>query len=270
MRVEHRYFTVNQLRLHAVDFGGAGHPIVLLHDRFGHAAVWRDIAAPLSLWGTVFALDLRGHGDSQWPHPARYDLASLADDVRGVCHVLTDGLVDLVGLGWGALIAARAAVDEPGLLRRLALLDPPIRGVAADPLSPPAYEFASAEGIAAAERAKHARVSQTTIDQLAGYSTRPGQSGGLVRKFDPALTDFGWPQEDGWLDMQQLKCPTMVVRAGASGALSDDDLIRIVSTLADARCETILSGGRSLPIDQGAELADLLVDFFGEGDIDEL
>lgn len=270
MRVEHRYFSVNGLRLHATDYGGAGHPILLLHDRFGHSAVWRDVAAPLSLWGTVVGVDLRGHGDSQWPPSGRYDVQVVADDVRGIAHQLTTGAIDLVGLGWGGLVALRAAADEPGLLRRLVLLGPPLGGLRADQVPPPETDFLAGEAVIAAERAAHPTATGSLIQHLAAHSTRPGPGGRLVRKYDPSLATTAWPDEDSWAEVASLKGPTLLVASGGGGALSGEDLARAAAVAPELRCETIDGGGRDLAVDQPTELADLLVEFLGEGDIDEL
>ena len=123
MRVDHRFFAVNSLRLHAIDYGGVGHPIILLHGVTGDAWVWSDVAGQLTLWGQVLAIDLRGHGDSQWSAGGAYGTTDHADDVARIIETLDSGAADVVGLSWGGLVALRLADRHPALVRSVAVLD---------------------------------------------------------------------------------------------------------------------------------------------------
>src|SRR5689334_17237183 len=63
------FLTANGLRLHLLEWGEAGQrpPILLLHGFQEHAHAWDWLAPLLVAAGHhVLALDLRGHGDSEW------------------------------------------------------------------------------------------------------------------------------------------------------------------------------------------------------------
>jgi pimeloyl-ACP methyl ester carboxylesterase len=60
--------TVNGVRLHYLDWGGDGPPIVILHATGFLGRIYRPIAEVLRSAGHVFSYDQRGHGDSE--HPA--------------------------------------------------------------------------------------------------------------------------------------------------------------------------------------------------------
>ncbi len=65
MKPESKFIAVNGLRLHYLDFGGAGKPTLLcLHGLNGNAHAFDHIAWNLATSHHVLALDLRGHGDS--------------------------------------------------------------------------------------------------------------------------------------------------------------------------------------------------------------
>src|SRR5215470_14854066 len=68
------FVTVNGLRLHVVETGGAstGRPaIILLHGIARHAHTFDHIAGDFARTYRVLAVDMRGHGDSAWsPDPA--------------------------------------------------------------------------------------------------------------------------------------------------------------------------------------------------------
>src|SRR2546426_267455 len=60
-----RFLTVNGLRLHVLDWGGDGRtPLLLLHGFTGHAHAWDTLSIALQPHFHVYALDQRGHGDS--------------------------------------------------------------------------------------------------------------------------------------------------------------------------------------------------------------
>ena len=101
---------------------GDGPPMVLLHGfpQTGH--MWRKVMPALAERFTVVAPDLRGYGDSDRP-PGGYDKRTMAADVAAVIGALGLRPVVLVGHDRGARVAHRFALDHPGLLTRLVLLD---------------------------------------------------------------------------------------------------------------------------------------------------
>jgi haloacetate dehalogenase len=105
---------------------GAGPPVLLLHG-FGETHVaWRKIAPQLAKRFTVVAMDLRGYGWSAVPDSKNgeaYTKRKMAGDVVKVMEEL--GFVEfaLVGHDRGARVGMRLALDHPGRVKKLALLD---------------------------------------------------------------------------------------------------------------------------------------------------
>ena len=96
-------------------------PVVLLPGTGATADDWDVIAAQLSADRPVFAADLRGHGQSDWP--GTYTISLMASDVAGLLPMLPATQVDLVGHSLGGLVACRVAASAPALVRRLVLED---------------------------------------------------------------------------------------------------------------------------------------------------
>ncbi|MGH7554206.1 MAG: alpha/beta fold hydrolase, partial [Longimicrobiales bacterium] len=66
-------FQANGLRLHFVEWGApTAQPIILLHHINTHARTWDAFARRMSADYRVVALDMRGHGDSQWAPAGKY------------------------------------------------------------------------------------------------------------------------------------------------------------------------------------------------------
>jgi haloacetate dehalogenase len=107
--------------------GGKGPPLLLLHGNPQTHAMWHKVAPALSRAFTVFCPDLRGYGESFKP-PATADHAPAAkremarDMVELMAHFGHDAFF-LAGHDRGARVAHRLALDHPGRVRRLAVMD---------------------------------------------------------------------------------------------------------------------------------------------------
>src|SRR5260370_25069309 len=82
------------------------------------------VAPRLAQQGTVYALDLRGHGASDKP-AAGYRLQDYAADVLDILQQLPYHQVNLLGHSLGGLVALYLAGRAPARLARLVLEDPP-------------------------------------------------------------------------------------------------------------------------------------------------
>ena len=99
----------------------ASPPVLLVPGTAATVDDWDVVAAQLSQQRTAVAVDLRGHGSSDWP--GTYSMALFADDLRGVLERLGAGPVHLVGHSLGGLVACRVAAAIPDLVRTLVLED---------------------------------------------------------------------------------------------------------------------------------------------------
>jgi len=112
-------------------FGGDG-PVVLLHHANGMCgALWALVARHLSRTHTVFAIDARGHGDSQQLRvPDDYDWNFFVSDLLQVAQqILSEtGQSQLLGVGssFGGIVTAAAAAEQPDLFTQVVMFDPPI------------------------------------------------------------------------------------------------------------------------------------------------
>ena len=105
---------------------GSGEPLLLLHG-FGETHLaWRKIAPRLARAYRVVLMDLRGYGWSAAPESengAGYTKRAMAGDVVKVMEELGAIEFALVGHDRGARVGLRLALDHPGRVKKLALLD---------------------------------------------------------------------------------------------------------------------------------------------------
>jgi haloacetate dehalogenase len=118
---EHGMTAVNGIRMHYVR-EGEGPPVVLLHGWPQTWFCWRLLMPLLAERFTLIAPDLRGYGLSDKP-AGGFDKRTMAADVRALARELGHDRVALVGHDRGARVAHRYALDHPGEVERLAVLD---------------------------------------------------------------------------------------------------------------------------------------------------
>jgi haloacetate dehalogenase len=101
---------------------GNGPPLVLLHGWPQTSYAWRKVMPLLARHYKCFAPDLRGMGDTDKP-VSGYDIRTIVTDIRAFVAELGLENVYLVGTDWGGLAARRYALDWPGELERLFIVD---------------------------------------------------------------------------------------------------------------------------------------------------
>jgi haloacetate dehalogenase len=107
--------------------GGSGPPLLLLHGFPQTHLMWRDVAPRLARTFTVVCADLRGYGQSSCPpsspdHGA-YSKRTMARDMVAVMEKLGFQKFSVAGHDRGGRVAYRLALDHPGRVQRIAVLD---------------------------------------------------------------------------------------------------------------------------------------------------
>jgi pimeloyl-ACP methyl ester carboxylesterase len=260
-RVSHLFVEVAGARIHLLDFGGSGRPVILLHGVLGQAWMWHDAAPGLTAAGRVLALDLRGYGDSQWASDG-YTTDGHADDVEAVIEALGSD-VDLVGFSWGGLVALAVAARRPELVRRLAMIDIPPSSRQSDTEVPPiGSQYAGHAEAVEGERKLSPRADERMLATMAAFGTRAAPGGGLTRKHDPFFLER-WPfrNDDRWEELRSIRQPLLLVHAADSIVLSAEDAARMRDEAHDATLVEIEDCGHLIPVERPAQLTSALAGF---------
>jgi haloacetate dehalogenase len=110
-----------------VRYGGEGKPVVLLHGHPRTHTTWHRAAPQLSRSLFVVCPDLRGYGQSTLPPDApghaQSSKRAMAGDVVALMRHLGHDRFSVVGHDRGSLVAFRAALDHPGVVERLVVMD---------------------------------------------------------------------------------------------------------------------------------------------------
>lgn len=124
-------FESKMLRANGIDIhcrlGGSGPPLLLLHGHPQTHVVWHKIAEDLARRFTVVAADLRGYGDSDRPPRSpgaqNYTKRVMATDQVELMRGLGFNRFSIVAHDRGARVAHRMAMDFPGVVQKMMLLD---------------------------------------------------------------------------------------------------------------------------------------------------
>jgi pimeloyl-ACP methyl ester carboxylesterase len=262
--VRHGYTDVRGLRLHHLDYGGVGTPIVCLHGVTGHAWTWHELAPHLTEIGAVVCLDLRGHGDSQWSASGAYETEEHVADLEVWLDAMGLTRVALLGYSWGALIAASFAARRPERVRRLVMLDvEPSFDFGVEDVPPRPHEHDSHEDAVAWERESSAQASAEMVEVMAAAGTRPAPEGRLVPREDPYFLRR-WPFRSGdhWSELAGLTMPVLVVHAGNS-FVRREVMERMATVIPDAAFAEVADCGHVMPVDNPAGVASVVVPFLG-------
>jgi pimeloyl-ACP methyl ester carboxylesterase len=230
-----RHLDVNGLRLHVLDWGGGDRPpLLLLHGFTGHAHAWDTLSIALQPHFHVYALDQRGHGDSD---PADvYNAVAAFDDIAGVVDQLGLTSPVLVGLSMGGRNAMYFAAKRPDRVRKLVVVDigPEISKRAAVPSAGPP-EPGTWESIEQAAQHLHRANPYPGIHYyrwVVSCSLRQRADGALVWAWHPSIkerrsqTDVDW-----WAILRAITPPTLVLRGAESHVLERDVAERMAKEL---------------------------------------
>jgi len=114
---------VNGLHHRVWHWASLGPALVVVHGITSWGRAWDFAIRHLHPEWNIYAVDLRGHGQSDKPERG-YQIADYARDVVGVIEALGITPTRLVGHSLGGAIGARVASLRPDLIERLVLVDP--------------------------------------------------------------------------------------------------------------------------------------------------
>ena len=126
-----RYYSSQRLKLHYAVWGDeASPPLLLIHGNRDHARTWDQVAVQLMREYCVYAVDLRGHGDSDWSLGGQYSLPEFVLDVAMLGRELNRNPLTVVGHSLGGAVALEYTGVFPQFVQKLVAVEglgPPVR-----------------------------------------------------------------------------------------------------------------------------------------------
>jgi len=126
--VSHYYYS-DRLKLQFWDWGQNGlPPLLLVHGGLDHARSWDWVARSLREHFHVYAMDLRGHGNSAWAPGAIYSIAEHLLDIATLVDLLTGQALDgrpvyLIGHSLGGILTLVYSGLYPDRVRKAVAIE---------------------------------------------------------------------------------------------------------------------------------------------------
>lgn len=252
------FVQANGLQLHYLEWGSASNPPLLLLHGFGNEAhIWDRFAPTVSERYHVFALDSRGHGDSD--HAGEYGDELNASDTIAVCEALGLQKLSLVGFSMGGGNAIILTSRQPERVERLVIVD---RGPVSNPrgrermnqaVSQAKSVFPNAEEALAYIRLANPRRPEELVQSSLQHAFRALPGGSYELKYDQKLregrTSHRGSAVDWWKCLGEIRCPTLIVRGGESDILAQDVAEKMLTVLPQATLEVVPGAGHPVMMD---------------------
>ena len=220
------------LRLHYLDWGGYGPPLLTLHGMLTNAHVWDFFSLQLREHFHIHAVDIRGHGDSEWAADGDYRRSCMTADILSLIDDLGLDSLSLVGHSLGGSIGAQVLAEQPGRVSSLVMVDstllPTGRTTATRAIMEGPDTFPSLEAFAQHAARINPRRDPSRLAVSLRWNTRQLADGSWTWKWDPALRQRRPPDlERVWAALEAATCPVLFVRAGERSHLSDEAAARL-------------------------------------------
>jgi pimeloyl-ACP methyl ester carboxylesterase len=200
--------------------------MVLLHALGEQRTSWTEVVRRLCERFRVFSVDLRGHGESDWP--GVYSFQLMCDDVLDALDGRALDHVTLVGHSMGGIVCYLAALQQPSRIDRLIIED-----------IPPPYE------------------------RDRPIPARPPRVHGFDWAVVPAIVsevNAGDPQT--WARLTTLAAPTLLIGGGPNSHIPQDRL-RDVAALIPNCTRVTIPAGHNVHATCPTDFADAIFDWLG-------
>ncbi|MBI4516373.1 MAG: alpha/beta hydrolase [Deltaproteobacteria bacterium] len=265
------FISLNRLRLHYLDWGNPGAaPLLLLHGGSAHAHWWDWFAPSAVDRFHVIALDLRGHGDSEWAQPAAYEVDDYAADVVAFIAALELRRVRLIGHSLGGTVAAiAAAAGDPAALvlvdSRLKSGDSGLRFMQRlAQMQHPRYRTRE-QGIAQYRLLPgDCSAPPAILQHLAAHALcRSADGEHWTYKFDRAALAAIRPHDIA-AALPQLRCPILAIRGAASPLMPPAGIAALRAAAPRLEDCEIAGAHHHVMLDRPAEFARAVNDFLAK------
>ena len=250
---------------------GEGEPeLVLVHGGAQNAHTWDTVA--LALERPLVAIDLPGHGHSDWRDDGRYGPVENAEALAVALGELAPNAAALVGMSLGGLTTVVLASRHPELVRKAVVVDvtPGTDHAKAAPIvsfidGP--ETFASFDEILERTIRFNPTRSESSLRRGVLHNARQRDDGLWTWRYDrlnrvregaaEGRVDFG----ELWDDVSAITCPVALVRGGTSGVVGDEDVEEWLRRQPGSEVVVVDGAGHSIQGDKPLELAAIVERF---------
>lgn len=274
--------SLDGLKLNVLEWSRKGIPCLLIHGLGDSSCIWHDVAPAFAVQFRTLAIDLRGHGDSDWDPDLNYDVATLMRDVTSIMVAFNVDRIHVVGHSLGGEVALRFAAANPERVLGLVLVDfgPELNPCGVDHINaeldstPRLYRSIDEYTQRLAER--HALASSAIVQHIAIKTLSSKGAEGFELKRDPRFGEGNRIRNEDrlrqhrnedllWRALARIQCPTLVVRGSASSILFHEIAGRMVNdVLSSGQLVEINFSGHVVMMDNPGEFGDVVLEFLND------
>lgn len=258
------------MQLNHKQYSGEGAPLLILHGLFGSLSNWNWHARKWSEAFSVYALDLRNHGNS--PHA---DSMSYPEMARDVLEFLDHHDIDtchLLGHSMGGKVAMQLAMDHPGRIRTLVVADiAPVpyegehdrifAGLAA--IDPAAVKTRQEADAVLVEYEEDEQVRQFLLSNL---QRRKGGEGGFEWRINLPALEACYADLRAGLEEGSYDGPVLFLRGDDSNYIQESYREAILSRFPRAELKTLKQAGHWLHAEKPETFNRLVTDFIRDNE----
>ncbi len=256
----------------AGDFGAR--PLFFLHGGGQTRQSWKTALDAVARIGfCAYALDARGHGESDRAPDGNYTLNAMVSDLLSVIGQVGGGLPVLIGASMGGLVALQlvASAKQP-VARGLVLVDVASRTNPEGTQRVQSFMRGNPNGFASLDEA---------ADAVAGFNKlrrRPSSHAGLARNLRKVGDRYFWHYDPRFLDSwngsmiglrsggldasaARLTLPTLLVHAAASDVITDEEARHFLTVVQHAEYIKVNNAGHMVVGDRNDAFNKAIVDF---------
>lgn len=257
-------------RLNFLDWGGDGPPVVFLHGGALSAHTWTMTAMLLRERYRCIAVDLRGHGDSEWADS--YHIEDHVDDIHCLIAQLDLQTPHIVGMSLGGVVSAYTCLQAKAFTPKSLTLVDVAPGVSFK-ASAQLRDFIGADVVkrgapALVKAARRVGARNTDAQLHYRYATlvRQDENGNWRWKhddrepfdFDHVLSKLTELNDHA----VNLTIPCLIVRGGLSKILNNDAATDFAEKCPNGEWCVVPNAGHSVQEDNPVMLAETLIGFW--------
>ena len=260
LRYVSRNVVINHLRLHLLEWGDLRNPpLLFLHGGNQSAHSWDLVSLSLADRYHIYALDQRGHGDSEWARDAEYGPEPMARDALALIAQEQIDAPIVIGHSMGGMVTMRLTALEPDRPRAVGLVDvgPEVSQRGAETIRNFVVrntEFDQLDQFIDRVVAYDPFRSREHIERTARYNLVQRSDGRYVSKSDRLLHDPEFRQRsrpdsersDAARGFHAFRGPTLLIRGERSNILEADAARRFVAGLTNARLVEVPDCGHNV------------------------
>ena len=267
--------TVNGLKLHYLDWGTVGKPVmVLLHGLRGHAHSWDDVSAAMYQNYHVLALGQRGRGDSDWAPDGDYSTEAYVADLAALVDALGLDTFVLVGHSMGGRNSMAFTARYPEKVQKLIIVDvgPVIDPKGAERMSKEIREvpeeFDNFDSLVEHMGKQNRFAADSVLRRRLQYATKELPNGKLGWRYDLAIREQRRqgtvaPAADLWPALTQITCPALIVRGTDTDLLSPEVAHQMEGALVQGTLVEVTRAGHMVFEDNPEDFISQLNSFLG-------